>query len=298
MHRHFLIRFLIPFIILLTLACGIPAGLIEPPPVATLSQPEIAGTVAAAIAATRTQSALVAPPTATKSSTPTPTMTRTPTITVTPSPTLTPTNTLTPTPEIPIISVSVNTNCRDGPGKVYDYLGALLVTQTAEVFAKDPSGEYWYIRNPNNTEGYCWVWGQYASINGNTNPLPVYTPPPTPTPPPSFSLNYYGLDSCVGWFPDFQVINTGNRTFQSAHVTVKDKDTSISIGYTFNGFDKVNGCVTELLIPTIDPDETGYVHGYSFSYDPSGHEMTATVKLCTDLNLGGVCASKSITFTP
>src|SRR5512139_2825351 len=51
------------------------------------------------------------------------------------SPTFTPTVTFAPapiptaTPAIPLISVSVDTNCRFGPGKVYDFTGALLVGQ-------------------------------------------------------------------------------------------------------------------------------------------------------------------------
>lgn len=101
-----------------------------------------------------------------------------------PSPTitLTPTDTSTPTPSVPMISVTVNTNCRYGPGSAYDYLGALLVGETAEIVGRDPSGDYWYIRNPDNPSGSCWLWGEYASPVGNFGSLPILTPPPSPTP--------------------------------------------------------------------------------------------------------------------
>jgi uncharacterized protein YgiM (DUF1202 family) len=81
--------------------------------------------------------------------------------TLTPTETLTPTPVFTSTPLIPQISVSEPTNCRVGPGKVYDRVGALLVGEVAEVVGRDPVGNYWYIRNP-DSNGYCWLWGEYA----------------------------------------------------------------------------------------------------------------------------------------
>jgi hypothetical protein len=55
--------------------------------------------------------------------------------TIEPTMTLTPSSTLTPTESKPMISVSVDTNCRTGPGKIYDWIGALLVGEEAEVVA-------------------------------------------------------------------------------------------------------------------------------------------------------------------
>lgn len=101
--------------------------------------------------------------------------------TLIPTITLTPTETLTPTLDKPIVSVSVDTNCRTGPGKQYDLIGALLVGEQADVVGIYAGGEYWIIKNPDRS-GECWLWGYYASVNGPTNGLPVYTPPPTPTP--------------------------------------------------------------------------------------------------------------------
>jgi hypothetical protein len=107
------------------------------------------------------------------------------------------------------ISVSVDTNCRRGPGQVYDYIGGLMVGETTEVIAKDPTGRYWYISNPDGP-GFCWVWTEYATITGDTSLLPVYTPEPTPTPPPtatatvlpSFSVAYADLAYCGICFVD------------------------------------------------------------------------------------------------
>lgn len=99
----------------------------------------------------------------------------------TPQPTATYTATLTPTPSIPMVSVSVNTNCRKGPGAPYEIIGYLLVGEEAVVVGKDEWGISWIIENP-DAAGNCWLWGQYASVEGDIEPLPVMTPPPTPTP--------------------------------------------------------------------------------------------------------------------
>jgi hypothetical protein len=88
------------------------------------------------------------PPTATLTPTSTPTNTSTPTQTLTFTPFFT------PTPVVPLISVSVPTNCRSGPGKVYDLLGYLLVgVWSKRTAAIQPV--YWYIqpRSPSNFAG-------------------------------------------------------------------------------------------------------------------------------------------------
>ena len=54
----------------------------------------------------------------------------------TPTITLTPTLTLTLPPSVPMVSVSVDTNCRTGPGVIYDYLTGLSVGEKAEVIGK------------------------------------------------------------------------------------------------------------------------------------------------------------------
>ncbi|MBE0681040.1 MAG: hypothetical protein IH589_03935 [Anaerolineales bacterium] len=112
---------------------------------------------------------------------PTP-FTSTPEFTATPGPTSTPE--FTPTPSVPQVSVSTNTNCRTGPGTEYDLIGALLVGQTATVVGKNTSTNYWIINNPGKS-GTCWLWGQYATVSGNTAGLTEYAIPPTPTPLPT-----------------------------------------------------------------------------------------------------------------
>ena len=97
----------------------------------------------------------------------------------------TPSLTLTFTPEKVTISVSLDTNCRTGPGTVYDYLGGLMVGETTEVLGRDAAGQFWVVRNPDVPGGICWLWDQYATVAGDWQSLPVATPPPTPTPLPT-----------------------------------------------------------------------------------------------------------------
>lgn len=93
----------------------------------------------------------------------------------------TPTVTSTLPPTVPSVSVSVDTNCRTGPGVNYDLLTGLFVGETAEVVGKYTSvtPNYWVIRKGSVT---CWLWGQYATVVGNTGNLPEMVPPPSPTP--------------------------------------------------------------------------------------------------------------------
>lgn len=91
----------------------------------------------------------------------------------------------TPTPQPPFVHVTKNTYCRLGPG--YPYLGVLYVGETSEIFAKDPWGHYWFIENPADTGSGCWIWNGYATPEGPTENLPVFTPHPTYTPTATFT---------------------------------------------------------------------------------------------------------------
>jgi hypothetical protein len=98
-----------------------------------------------------------------------------------PAVTTTATIPLTISPTVPTISVTVNTNCRTGPGVAYDLIGGLLVGEKAVVVGKYTARNYWIIDNP-DAAGSCWLWGEYAVVTGDIARLPEMTPPPSPTP--------------------------------------------------------------------------------------------------------------------
>nr|HMN62536.1 hypothetical protein [Anaerolinea sp.] len=86
---------------------------------------------------------------------PSPPPTPTPTPLPTPTPTATPT--LTPTPEFPPVTVSMQANCRYGPGTAYLYRWGLYPGDQADVRGRNWSGT-WYWIHPFNLEGdNCWA---------------------------------------------------------------------------------------------------------------------------------------------
>lgn len=172
---------------ILTLACNLPFQITFDPPTAPPTEPpsDLALTVTAQAQlltninntntpqATPIQSDQSANPPA---NTPISLPTLTPTIAASPTPNGT------ETPSIPIISVSLDTNCRTGPGQAYDIVGALLVGESTEVTGKNTSSGYWIVKNPDKPISTCWLWGEYATVTGNQSSLAEVSIPPTPTP--------------------------------------------------------------------------------------------------------------------
>lgn len=225
--------------------------------------------------------------------------------TFTPLPTLSPTAefTATPnftaTPTFAYVTLSEGTNCRVGPGVAYALIDTFLVGQTIEVVGKHPFDNYWYVRSPNNPSVYCWLWGFYAT-GANLNNVPVLTPPPSPTPAPdlSFTADYVNYGKCIAWWTRIKLTNTGPIAFKSVSVTIKDTVTNETQNSAKDGFQDVNACALNVADPTLGPGGTQTIVAPSLTADPSGHEINATITLCTEVGQGGSCTSKSIEFTP
>ena len=177
-------------------------------------------------------------------------------------------------------------------------MGALLVGETAEVVGRNSTGEYWYIRNPDSGEEFCWLWGEYATLLGNISLLPVYTPPPTPTPSPAFQASFENLDSCVGWWLELELTNTGGVTFSSMSLTIRDTVTDAVVSQTTDSFTNLGGCASSNTADELTPDNTRTVSSPPFAYNPTGHELRATVTLCSGNAQTGLCTSDVIRFTP
>jgi hypothetical protein len=219
--------------------------------------------------------------------------------TATPTVTLSPTPVFTATPSVPLISVSVPTNCRVGPGRAYDRVGALLVGETTEVFGRDLAGNYWYVANPDARGGFCWLWGEYATLSGNLQALPIFTPPPTPTPVPAFGASYSGLESCNNaWWVEFRLENTGGVPFRSMLLAVSDASTNTTVSSTDNSFVNLNGCGASDSRNALAPTERFVVSAPAFGYDPTGHKLRATITLCSEDGVNGTCVTRVVEFTP
>jgi hypothetical protein len=223
--------------------------------------------------------------------------TNTPEFTFTPTLTLTPTFTLTPT--TPMVIVSVNTNCRTGPGEPYDLVGVLAVGKTAEVVGRAADGGSWIIRLPDNPAKTCWLWSQYATVSGNWQALPIIIPPPTPTAVPDFTFAYKNFGVGPGYqCYMFKVKNTGGLTWESYSITVQDVTQSVSGSASNDAFITYDAwcVVTETHLDLIN-GEVGTVSAHmSIPSNPTGDHFNVTLTLCSENGLAGVCLNKTINF--
>jgi hypothetical protein len=233
-----------------------------------------------------------------------------PTYTIQPTYTLqftyTPEFTFTPqstnTPNFPRVTVSVDTNCRTGPGNPYDQVGALMVGQSAEVVGRSQYNDSWIIRLPNKPTVTCWLWGQYGTVTGDTSQLPIYQPPPTPTPSANFTVAFLDNTNCGSQYAfQFNIKNTGGTTWESIRIVVNDLTAGTTTTHTLDSFRSYESCPMESNQQSLDPGESAHVANINpgeLSYDPSGNDFSATFKLCSNNGLTGLCLEKTITFHP
>jgi hypothetical protein len=267
--------------------CSLPAGLQMTTTQPSANETALLQTAAAGAAETFTQLAGAGQP----GVTPPPLATDAPTLTPSPSPS--------PTLQFPLIFMGTDTNCRTGPGQVYDMVGGLQVGESAEAYARDPSGLYWYVRNPDDVNGFCWLWGYYATVIGNTDILPVFTPPATPTPVASFTFSYKTWGVGPGYqCLMFEVKNTGGLTWESFRLSFHDLthgDTTTSSSDEFTSYDGwcgITGSQSDLM-----PGEIGLTSVKTFMvHNPSGDNMEFTLMLCSNNSLAGSCLTQTLTI--
>jgi hypothetical protein len=109
-----------------------------------------------------------------------PELTVTPTPTIIFSPTLTPA--IIPTATLTRVTLTVKdtlVNCRFGPGTGYVLINELSQNESARVIGRDASLNWWYIRDPGNPNGFCWVSANVTEIQGAVEELPVVLAPVT-----------------------------------------------------------------------------------------------------------------------
>jgi hypothetical protein len=219
-----------------------------------------------------------------------------------------PTLVVSPTLEVPTVSVSVQTNCRSGPGDAYEILGMLNVGETAEVVGRNvyndgtPANDSWIIKLPSNPTVTCWLWGMYATVAGNTSGLPVISPPPTPTPAASFDVTYSSMLACpIGTYAIlFHVYNSGSISWESNRVVVTDLVTSETKEISWDGFPAINtaSCAVDSSAPVLEPGWNGNTSSLALSTNPAGHWISAILQVCSQDGLAGICLEKTIKFSP
>jgi hypothetical protein len=223
----------------------------------------------------------------------------------TPTPTLSPTQTYTPTSSVPMVTVSVNTNCRSGPNTSYGILGVMTVGQQAEVVGRSTLSDTMIIRLPSDLNVTCWLWAGNATVTGDTSGLPVVPIPATPTakfsptPQVSFSVVYASTDFCAGLYRvKFKITNTGILTWESDQVSVTDQATSVTKTITYDNFPYYSSTCDTGVDLNLEKGEVGYTTSDGFAVNPAGHAMAALIQVCSQDGMVGTCLQKSITFTP
>lgn len=219
---------------------------------------------------------------------PSPTYTQTITLTSTSKPTATAT-------QAPRVSVSENTNCRSGPGAKYLFKGVLAVGEYAEVIARSADSEFLYITNPDIPDETCWLWGEFAQVEGVVDVIPVITPAPSPTPLAGFEVYVKSFFECsYAKMIVFAVRNAGSQRIWSGYVDVQDLGTRGSL-YSASERHPFAESVRPACPPghgnELWPGETRYIH-VPVPSEKSGIEAVGIITLCTADHQGGTCVTE------
>ena len=201
-----------------------------------------------------------------------------------------------------MITANIDTNCRSGPGPEYTRLGYLLVGQTSQVYGRNSTSTWWYIKEPLREGVFCWVWGGSTSVSGPTGALPVFTPPP---PPPTstpgnaaFSASYVTSKKCGGdRYAIFSIKNVSGVTFESMNIKTRDetKDEVVSNASSNKPFlDSSSDCPPGSS--ALDPGEKAFVASL-IQGAKSGNQAKTNIYLCTKDGLDGICVMVVVKYT-
>ncbi len=219
---------------------------------------------------------------------PLPTSTLPPTL----APTLAPSSVPT---QAPVVRVSENTNCRTGPGVEYLFRGVLPVGEVSEVIARNDDASFWYIANPDQPDENCWLWGEFAQIEGNVEAIPVITPAPSPTPLAGFEVYVKSYVDCgYAKMVVFAVRNAGSQRIWSGYVEAQDLGTGGTLYYGRERHpfaDTVEPACPPGHGNELWPGETRYIH-VPVAPHKSGVEGVGIITLCTADHQGGTCITE------
>jgi len=219
------------------------------------------------------------------------------------TPIITPTRTLDPSPTptpAPRVSVSENTHCRSGPAVEYPSLGVLKVGEFADVIGRSTAPGYWFVTGARLPVDGCWLWGQYAQVQGEVEPLPIFTPAPSPTPAAGFNVYLRSFESCEDThYAVFAVKNVGGTRFWSGYVEVQDSATRETLHESTERHP-----FAATVLPVCPPDhgnelwpgETRYIHA-PIPGDQLGRAAIGIITLCTADYQGGWCMTEYGYFT-
>jgi len=219
--------------------------------------------------------------------------TETPAATVTE--TFTPEPSATATPEVVTAKVGRESNCRIGPGGIYDLVATYQADQMLEVVARDLGGGYVFVRNPDKPEEQCYILENNVTIGGDKSILPQFTPLPSPTAVPYFNVSFKKFDICKGVdFAIFNVENVGSVPFRSAYIRITDAKADKSAELSLSAFDLMTGCIVAKNIAPLEAGGTGFVNSAPLKWPARQNTLQAVIMLCTEKSLKGTCVTRVI----
>ena len=294
--------------IILVISCVLVLGITScqglPTQVAPIPEDDlktlVAGTLTAvAFSVEQTQTAAVPP-----------TETATPTQTVPPPTETSAPPTVTPTRELITLTLNGNTNCRRGASTYFPVITTFSAGSVVEVIAVNPAGDYYFVKAAEAQAGGCWVWGEFSTLSGNKDSLPIYTPVPTPlptatsTPPPRaiYTVKFVGLTACgTGYAANYSITNTGALALQSIRITNYLEGVSAPFIHTSNSFTQWSSgskyaTLSEIakgvtaIVSTCDPGK--------FTSDPTDKTVKSEILICPSDDLKGSCTTTNLEFIP
>lgn len=219
--------------------------------------------------------------------------TNSPTVTSTGTATLEPSATSTLEPAR--AEVVRESNCRVGPGGLYDLVVKYEVGQQLNVVAKDLGGGYWFVQNPEKMEEQCYLLAQNIKITGDTELLPKFTPLPSPTAAPYFEATFRKFDICENRnYVVFDIENLGSFAFRSVYIRVINQKSGESVEQAYNAFDLKTKCVLAKNIAPLDVGKSGYVYSPQFKWAGHGEKLRVIIMACTEKNLKGSCVTQTV----
>jgi len=94
--------------------------------------------------------------------------------TLTSVPTETPLPTPTSTPDVPVVwPKDLGVNCRYGPGEEWEAVSSLPAETITEIKGRTIDTSWWYMVDPLNLDGFCWVAYDVVDTAGNLNIVPI-----------------------------------------------------------------------------------------------------------------------------
>lgn len=162
---------------------------------------------------------------------------------------------------------------------------------SVDLTAPEESGSYrgdWKLRNPagqsfglgTNADASFWVVINVSS-------------------PPTFSLGLDNFHNCNGTsYAIFRITNDGNGRFESAEITLTDLNNGTTLfgPLAHNGPFMSNPGECPQGGDSVQPGNAAYLGGGLGSSPPSGHTVRATIKICSQDELGGSCEQETTEF--